>query len=149
MDYPHSSGQCTAPGLASPPAVTGGYVYRGPVAALKGRYFFGDFGTGNLWSLVFDGSDPADFDGHNYTGLTDHSTDPAYNPNVGTIDSISSFGEDEASNLYILDLGGEAPTSRSRPHSMQLRHARDLALARHRSRGRSTPRLIRRVPRRR
>ena len=28
-------------------------------------------------------------------------------PNVGTIDSISSFGEDARGNLYIVDLGGE------------------------------------------
>ena len=39
-------------------AITGGYVYRGPVAALDGRYFFADYGTGRLWSLRWDGSPP-------------------------------------------------------------------------------------------
>ena len=32
-------------------SVTGGYVYRGPVEALRGNYFFADFISGNLWSI--------------------------------------------------------------------------------------------------
>ena len=32
-------------------SVTGGYVYRGPVAALQGRYVFGDFVNPRIWSL--------------------------------------------------------------------------------------------------
>ncbi len=32
-------------------SVTGGYVYRGPVEALRGQYIFADFVSGNLWSL--------------------------------------------------------------------------------------------------
>ena len=67
-----------------------------------------DFVTGDLWSLRFDGSNPSLFDGTNYTELTDHSSDPRFTPDVGSISSVSSFGEDAAGNLYVLDLfGGE------------------------------------------
>jgi hypothetical protein len=82
-------------------------VYRGPVAELQGRYFFADFGTARLWSFVWDGSDPAAFDGTNYTDLTDHASDPRFTPDVGAIDTVSSFGEDAAGNLYVVDLFGD------------------------------------------
>ena len=32
-------------------SITGGYVYRGPVESLRGQYIFGDFISGNLWSI--------------------------------------------------------------------------------------------------
>jgi hypothetical protein len=32
-------------------SVTGGYVDRGPISPLSGLYFFGDFLSGNVWSL--------------------------------------------------------------------------------------------------
>jgi glucose/arabinose dehydrogenase len=110
IDYPHSAGLEPCSGTPAPfsgSAVTGGYVYRGPVAELQGRYFFGDFGTGNVWSLLFDGSDPSTHDGTNYSDLDDHNGEAAFTPNVGSIDLISSFGEDDQGNLYVLDLGGE------------------------------------------
>jgi glucose/arabinose dehydrogenase len=110
FDYPHSgTGElCSNPGPGyAGIAITGGYVYRGPVAALQGRYFFADYAVGRLWSLRFDGSDPVDFDGGNYTELTDHTGDPAFTPDVGEIDLVSSFGEDAAGNLYVVDLSGE------------------------------------------
>jgi hypothetical protein len=75
------------------------------VPGLEGRYFFADYGTANLWSLRYDGSDPSTFDGTNYLELTDHTGDPAFTPDVGTIDLVSSFGEDAAGNLYVVDLG--------------------------------------------
>lgn len=41
--YSHANGRCS---------ITGGYVYRGPsIAALNGRYVYGDFCTGQLWSM--------------------------------------------------------------------------------------------------
>ncbi|MFN2424828.1 MAG: sorbosone dehydrogenase family protein [Candidatus Binatia bacterium] len=86
--------------------VTGGYVYRGPIAEIQGHYFFADYATERIWSLMFDGSDPADFDGGNYTQLTDRTTQLA--PGSGhSINEISSFAEDNAGRLYIVDLGGE------------------------------------------
>jgi hypothetical protein len=111
LDYPHpgTGESCSNPGAGFEGiSVTGGYVYRGPIAELDGRYFFGDFGTGELWSLVWDGSDPSLFDGTNYLDLTNHTGDPRFTPDMGSIDSISSFGEDDQGNLYVLDLfGGE------------------------------------------
>jgi glucose/arabinose dehydrogenase len=108
LDYPHGGFDCSDPGPAfSGIAITGGYVYRGPVASLQGKYFFADYGNAAIWSLRWDGSAPATFDGHNYTELTDHTGEPELTPDQGTIDSVSSFGEDNAGNLYVVDLDGD------------------------------------------
>jgi glucose/arabinose dehydrogenase len=110
LNYPHPGSSCGGPDLGAGftgYAVTGGYVYRGPVTQLAGRYFFGDFVTAHIWSLVWDGTAPILANGTNFTGLTDHSLDPMFTPDVGTIGSIASFGEDAAGNLYIVDLEGE------------------------------------------
>ena len=48
-EYDHSDGA----------AVTGGYVYRGPLAALRGRYVFGDIVSGRLFFMNLD-AEPAD-----------------------------------------------------------------------------------------
>jgi glucose/arabinose dehydrogenase len=71
-------------------AVTGGYVYRGEaVPSLAGRYLLGDYGTGYMWVLTPDG-------------------DGAYTPSdpIPTDLSISSFAEDAAGELYVIDLSG-------------------------------------------
>jgi len=88
-------------------AVIGGVVYRGPVASLRGTYFFGDHATGRLWSLRFDGSPSSEFDGSNFTDLTDHTlaADPRFTPDAGSFGPITSFGEDAAGNFYITKLG--------------------------------------------
>ena len=57
--------------------------------ALHGKYFFGNFSTGNVWSFRFDGSQ--------VIGLVDHSSD------LGRIVRLSSFGEDGAGELYVMD----------------------------------------------
>lgn len=84
-------------------SVTGGYVYRGPVEALRGHYFFGDFIAGAIWSVPL-------------RRLAIGSTVPSsgfrvrtgqFAPDQGTIDNISSFGIDRANNLYIVDFDGE------------------------------------------
>lgn len=84
-------------------SVTGGYVYRGPVEALRGQYIFGDFVTGNLWSLpvsqlVAGATVPS-------SQFTLRRSDFA--PVQGTINNISSFGLDQAGNFYIVDFDGE------------------------------------------
>ena len=55
--------------------------------------------------MRFAGGAPATFNGTQFTDRTDWTT--LFVPNVGTIDSIASFGEDPARNLFIVDLGGE------------------------------------------
>ncbi|MBC6943008.1 MAG: glucose dehydrogenase [Xanthomonadales bacterium] len=76
--------------LAHGPAcsITGGYVYRGPVAALRGKYLYSDYCDGRIriatpgasaWShVMLDGT-------------------PTRN--------VSSFGEDTDGNVYVADMG--------------------------------------------
>jgi hypothetical protein len=84
-------------------SVTGGYVYRGPVEALRGQYIFADFINGNLWSLPI-------------AQVSIGTTLPSsrfilrrtdFTPNAGAINNIASFGVDQAGNLYIVDFDGE------------------------------------------
>jgi glucose/arabinose dehydrogenase len=84
---------CTAPGFFPPVteyaphvggrcAVIGGYVYRGQAGSLPfGRYVFGDHCSGEI-------------------------LDSATTLMLGTGLSISSFGEDQAGELYVVDLTG-------------------------------------------
>jgi len=71
-------------------SITGGYVYRGKaVPSAVGRYFFGDYCNGRVWSLrVVDGK------------AIDVVREPFDVP------QLSSFGEDAAGELYALSLGG-------------------------------------------
>jgi hypothetical protein len=99
-------------------AVIGGYVYRGPVASLAGKYFYADYVSGRVWQLDFDrDTDPSAFNGNNGT-LTEVTsqwnarvvdpTDPNYTAAIGPlfgIDHLVSFGEDNAGNLYVVDFG--------------------------------------------
>ncbi|WDT78206.1 MAG: hypothetical protein MPW14_13365 [Candidatus Manganitrophus sp.] len=81
IDYPRSEGT----------TVVGGYVYRGSaISNLPGAYLYGDFGSGRLWMLRYDGSAVSDQRLLLETGK-----------------SISSFGEDEQQELYLTDYGGE------------------------------------------
>ena len=67
-------------------SVTGGYVYRGArLPSLYGAYVYGDFCSGRIWALSYEGG-----------RVTEH---------VELVDSdlsISSFGEDAQGDLYIL-----------------------------------------------
>ena len=68
-------------------SVTGGYVYRGEaLPGLRGAYLFGDFGSGRMWTLV-----PNEAGGWQMSEF------------MLTAHAISSFGEDEAGELYLLD----------------------------------------------
>jgi hypothetical protein len=67
FDYPHPEMSCSQPGHGDAFtgfAVTGGYVYRGPITSLRRRYFFADFGTAHLWSLRYDASPPVELQRH-------------------------------------------------------------------------------------
>jgi glucose/arabinose dehydrogenase len=72
-------------------SVTGGYVYRGnAIPAWQGVYLFGDYCSGIVWGLS-----PRDNGGWRMT--------PLFETGV----NISSFGEDEAGELYLVALSGE------------------------------------------
>jgi len=97
--YNPSSG-CVPPARYSAPvaeyshsfgcSVTGGYVYRGPGnAAMQGIYFYGDYCTGRIWGLQNAGG-----------WQTQQLAQPSIN--------ISTFGEDEAGNLYVASYSGGA-----------------------------------------
>jgi len=76
FDYPHLNGRCS---------ITGGYVYRGSQGALPGgTYIYGDYCSGEILA----------WDGTTQTVLLD------------TTSNISSFGEDEQGELYVVNLGG-------------------------------------------
>ena len=77
-------------------SVTGGYVYRGPIKELEGRYIFGDYQNPRIWSFELKGGKASGF-----KDLTDE-----LKPEGGRINLISSFGEDNAGNLYVVDHGG-------------------------------------------
>ncbi|MFK7815710.1 MAG: sorbosone dehydrogenase family protein [Gammaproteobacteria bacterium] len=89
---------CEVVGLVKPIAeyahdygcsVTGGYVYRGKeIKELYGKYIFGDFCTGTIWSINKD---------ENFTMQELMKTDI----------NISSFGEDESGELFVLDYQGK------------------------------------------
>jgi glucose/arabinose dehydrogenase/uncharacterized cupredoxin-like copper-binding protein len=75
--YPHSQG-C---------AITGGYVYRGAqFPALQGVYVFGDYCSGRIWTMQ-------------------RAADGAWvvSEALDSDASLSSFGEDEAGELYAVD----------------------------------------------
>jgi hypothetical protein len=103
FDYAHSGQPLPHTSLIHGNSVTAGYVYRGPVEELQGRYFFADFGNGSVYSGRFETTTPAtSFDGTNLTDLQDHTADfEALIGGGANIRFVTSFAEDEAGNLYI------------------------------------------------
>ncbi|MDH5606613.1 MAG: PQQ-dependent sugar dehydrogenase [Anaerolineae bacterium] len=80
-EYHHQEGGCS---------VTGGQVYRGKkLPGLFGVYLYGDFCSGKIW------------------GLLQHSSGPWNNQLLFSIPgTISSFGQDQAGDIYALTLNG-------------------------------------------
>lgn len=106
LEYPHGS-DC---------AITGGFRYRGRESPnLLGTYLYGDSCSGNIWGATFS------------RGWTSELL-------LYTAEQISSFGEDEEGEIYVVDLlsgqvfqleapvryrgrrGASAPRSRRLPH---------------------------------
>jgi glucose/arabinose dehydrogenase len=80
-EYAQSQGGCS---------VTGGYVYRGSaLPEVAGVYFYGDYCSGFVWTLARDASGA-------------WQNNQAYSSGL----NISSFGEDEAGELYVVDHNG-------------------------------------------
>lgn len=77
FDYEHTGGRCS---------LTGGYVYRGGQNAVAaGTYLYGDYCSGEIFA---------------------RSSDGTRSVLLTTQMSISSFGEDEQGEVYVVDLGG-------------------------------------------
>ena len=77
--YSHSEG-CS---------VTGGYAYRGSNEALRGRYIYGDYCSGLVWSFKIEGGSAT-----------------ALQREAFKIESLTSFGEDITGELYGVSHGG-------------------------------------------
>lgn len=82
-------------------AVIGGRVYRGSVAALQGKYVFGDW-LGRVWAFTPNpnGDPPSVFDGTNFSGFENLTAALAPPEGFGR---LQGFGEDAAGDLYILE----------------------------------------------
>ena len=79
-------------------SITGGYVYRGcEIPEIFGHYFFADFASARIWSFRVENGQQMDF--------TDWTTDLNPPDAGGVINQISSFGQDQQGNLYIVDRG--------------------------------------------
>jgi glucose/arabinose dehydrogenase len=79
--YGHTGGRCS---------ITGGYVYRGKAYPdLVGAYLFGDYCSGEIWYI-------------------DRAAARGVAPTraLNTSESLTSFGEDEAGELYVTDTAG-------------------------------------------
>jgi glucose/arabinose dehydrogenase len=78
-EYLHGDGDCS---------VTGGHVYRGSIPELQGIYLYGDLCSGRIWGLRRNGA--------------------AWENQllIDTTFTISTFGEDEAGELYLADYAG-------------------------------------------
>jgi glucose/arabinose dehydrogenase len=81
LEYEHTNGWCS---------VTGGYVYRSEqIPGLQGYYLYGDWCTGTIWAARQD-------DAGNWTAVI----------SLESGRQISSFGEDETGELYLIDYSG-------------------------------------------
>jgi hypothetical protein len=107
FDYSHSGQPLSHPSVIQGQSVTGGYVYRGPVPEFQNRYFFADFVNGSVYSGSFDTSTtPAAFNGTNLVNVQNHTAD--FEARIGggaNIQYLTSFGEDNAGNLYLVKFG--------------------------------------------
>jgi glucose/arabinose dehydrogenase len=70
-------------------SVTGGLSYRGSAKTLQGRYFYGDYCTGNVWSLKVTGGTARTLRRERFR-----------------IPTVTSFGEDAAGELFAVSHGG-------------------------------------------
>ncbi len=90
--YVYTHGMGPTQGLS----VTGGYVYRGPIKELHGRYVFADYQNPRIWSFKLDQNKQTDFKDHTQQ----------LQPQGGRINLIASFAEGLEGDLYIVDHTG-------------------------------------------
>jgi len=93
IDCYNPSSNCNGAGLIEPihdysqdrgdKSITGGYVYRGNIKELSGKYIYGDYVSGRIWTFDFD------------NGMAKN--------NVLLLEgngAVSTFGQDEAGEVY-------------------------------------------------
>jgi glucose/arabinose dehydrogenase len=81
LEYSHGEGDCS---------ITGGYVYRGSrIVGLQGYYLYGDYCTGRIWLASPDNQGGWSATLWQQTGFR-----------------ITSFGEDEQGEIYLVERGG-------------------------------------------
>ena len=79
-------------------SVTGGYVYRGKnKPELYGRYIFGDYCTGKVWSLKISNGTVEDIIDHTSSILESMGKREFY---------LSSFCQDNNNELFLIDYNG-------------------------------------------
>jgi hypothetical protein len=82
-EYGHENGRCS---------ITGGYVYRGAaIPVLRGTYLFGDYCSGEVFAL---------------SANVNRKASSVPKVLMQTTLRISSFGEDEAGEIYVVDHKG-------------------------------------------
>jgi glucose/arabinose dehydrogenase len=88
FEYDHSVGQ----------SITGGYVYRGTAlgSTFRGRYFYGDFVAGRVWSIALTVN--ASTGVAAASDLREHTSELSSG-------SVSTFGVDAAGELYVVNYG--------------------------------------------
>jgi hypothetical protein len=68
-------------------SITGGFVSRGSVAAARGRYFYGDYCSGTVWSIK-------------------RGARPLVRREPFRVENLTSFGEDARGELYLVSHRG-------------------------------------------
>jgi glucose/arabinose dehydrogenase len=106
--FPPGTATCDTAGLTMPIweynhnlgiSITGGYVYRGKrLPELVGEYICGDFGSGRIWGIRYDGMNPATNRLLLASGMT-----------------IGSFGVDADNELYLCSFNGRIYTFEAVP----------------------------------
>ena len=81
-------------------SVTGGYIYRGDaIKSLYGKYVFGDYCTGKIWSIKINQDGTTE-------NLKDHTSEIL--ESMGKREFyLSSFGQDNENELFIIDYNGD------------------------------------------
>lgn len=90
LEKSHANSRCS---------ITGGYLYRGPVASIQGQYIYGDYCSGQIWFAT-----PG-----NESNLTEPWIESEWSipGGVSFQFALTSFGEDETGHVYIVKRGGE------------------------------------------
>ena len=92
-EYNHKMNEPTG-GLS----ITGGYLYRGSNEDLKGQYLFADYVAQRIWGIEQEGGKMKKFHDHTETLITGDQV---------SIGPISSFGQDNQKEVYVVDHSGK------------------------------------------